>query len=314
MKADDSSLDSDQYRTVHDAAKKLLDRADARGRFPTPVGDLMEAAGLRLAPVSMFDEIAMLRYLRDKGEQVERLLRRAKEKILGILDVHADTVHVDDTVSKEKQTFVKLHETGHNEIQHQKGLFRWIQDCRAHLAPDVAELFEREANTFATIVLFQDDGFARMVADEPFGIKVPMKVSKKFGGSVYAGIREYVRRSDRACAVIVLDPPQMRDDVGRVAMVRRIEMSQEFSRQFGALNLPDVLTFVDDLMRFVPLVDRKMSRPDTYSLPDLNGEGREIVGEGFSTPFNTFILIHATATLRRTVSFIIPPPNRAQIV
>jgi hypothetical protein len=304
VKADDSSLEDEQYRTVREAATKRLDRAGARGRFPTPVDDLLSAAELKLAPVSAFDERSMLRYLREAGHQAGQLLRRAVEKVLGVLDVHANTVHVDSTVSGEKQTFLKLHETGHNQIPHQKGLYRWVQDCQKCLAPEVAALFEREANKFATIVLFQDDGFARMAMDSEFSIKVPMRTAKKFGASVYAGIREYVRRSDMACAAIILNPCEFRPDIGYVAAVRRTELSPLFKTQFGDLGLPLELTSVDELMRFVPLGGRRMSRPDTCTLTDLNGTVQEFVGEGFATPYNTFVLIHARTTLQRKVIII----------
>ncbi|GEP59008.1 hypothetical protein RSO01_61740 [Reyranella soli] len=167
--------------------------------------------------------------------------------------------------------------------------------------PEVAALFEREANTFATIVLFQDDGFARMAMDSEFSIKVPMRTAKKFGASVYAGIREYVRRSDKACAAIILNPCTFRPDIGYVAPVRRTEFSPLFKAQFGDLKLPLELTSVDEMMRFVPLGGRRMARPDTCALTDLNGSIQEFVGEGFATPYNIFVLIHARATLRRRI-------------
>ena len=301
MKADDRSLKPEEYVTVHQTARKLLDRGDGWGIFPTPVDDLMAAANLKVAPISAFDEGAMLRYLRRIGEGAERLLRRAVDKVLGILDVHADTVHVDTSVSPEKQTFVKLHETGHKELPHQCRLFRWIQDCNRTLAPEVSELFEREANNFASIVLFQDETFAQMTVGDPFSIKIPMKVGKKFGASVYASIREYVRRHHKACAVIVLNPTRTMEGVGPVADVRRIEMSPEFTRRFGALELPDFLTNGDDMMHMVPMGGRRMSSPRAFPHIDLNGERHEFIGEGFSTPYQTFVLIHARATLKTSI-------------
>jgi hypothetical protein len=208
IKGDDSSLDPAQYRTVHEAARTLLLQGEAWGRFPTPVDDLLSAAQLKVAPISAFDESTMRRYLRQAGEQAERLLRRALDKVLGIFDVHANVIHIDPDVRAEKQTFLKLHETGHKEIPHQSGLYRWIQDCSRHLSPETAALFEREANIFATIVLFQDDTFAKMTADSQFGITVPIKTARTFGASVYAAIREYVRRSAKVCAVVILDRPK----------------------------------------------------------------------------------------------------------
>jgi hypothetical protein len=299
VKADDSSLSPNEYQTVHEAARKLLDRAAAWDRLPTPVDDLLAAANLKVAPLSAFDESAMQRYLRQAGELASRFLKRAVEKVLGVLDVHGNLVHVDPTVNGEKQCFIKLHETGHKEIPHQYGLFRWIQECRQHLQPETTELFEREANTFASIVLFQDGKFAAMTADYAFGIKVPLNAAKKFGASVYAGIREYVRRNQRTCAVIILDPTETRDDLGRIAVVRRTELSPGFRQHFGALVLPEFLSVADPFMKFVPFGQRRMSSPGTFVIKDRNGASHEFVGEGFQTPYNTFVLIHARQTLTK---------------
>jgi hypothetical protein len=301
VKSDDSSLTSDQYRTVHQAARRLLDRGDAWGRLPTPIDDLLAAAKLQLAPISAFDEGALRRYLRQAGQQAERLLRRALDKVLGIFDVHADIVHIDPTLRAEKQTFLTLHETGHKEIPHQSGLFRWIQDCDKHLSPDIAALFEREANTFATIALFQDDGFAAMIADSEFGIKVPINTARRFGASVYAGIREYVRRNTKACAAVILEPTEIRAGLGQVATVRRIELSPEFRRRFGMLELSAELTIADGLMKAVPQGNRRMSSPRSFAYADRNGDRHEFIAEGFRTPYNTFILIHSKSTLSRSI-------------
>jgi hypothetical protein len=109
----------------------------------------------------------------------------------------SNLVHIDESVNKEKQTFLKLHETGHKEIPHQKGLYRWIQDCRKHLAPEIAELFEREANTFATIVLFQDDGFAKIATADSSAAKClsgPRRNSAGPSMPVFASTRPERRR------------------------------------------------------------------------------------------------------------------------
>jgi hypothetical protein len=56
------------------------------------------------------------------------------------------------------------------------------------LAPEIADLFEREANNFARFSLFQGNGFAHAAADCKFEIKTPIKLAKRFGASVYASI------------------------------------------------------------------------------------------------------------------------------
>ena len=303
MKQDDSSLEPEQFATVLASARSLLDRGDAWGVLPTPVDVLMEAAQLKVATISAFDERSVLRYIREVGQNAERLLRRALDKVLGIFDVHADVVHVDPTVSEGKQTFLKLHEAGHKELPHQRGLYRWIQDSAKHLDPSVAELFEREANSFARLVLFQHNGFAERTADEPFSIRVPMNGSKLFGASLYASFREYVRTHHKNCAVVVLNPTKTCPTRGAIAEVRRIEMSESFQKVMGFLPLPTELTRFDDLMRFVPLGSRRMSRPSSFELIDRNGNRCEFVGEGFKTPYQTFILIHCVGTLGQLISF-----------
>jgi len=297
MKGDDSSLTPQQFATVEASARRLLDRADAWDTFPTPVSDLMAAAQLKVAPIQAFDENAMLRYLQRTGEQLGKVLRRAIEKVRGILDVHAGTVHVDQGVNDEKQRFVSLHEAGHFELPHQRPLFRWVQDCDRTLAPDVSELFEREANTFARLVLFQGDAFGTMTRDEPFGIKVPINAAKKFGASLYASMREYVRRHHKSCAVIVLEPSELIEGLGLVHRIRRVEMSDTFLATFGQLLLPEFLSAFDDLARFVPSGGRRMSAPRSFAWMDVRGTRRECLGEGFKTTYNTFILIHERTTL-----------------
>jgi hypothetical protein len=304
MKGDDSSLEPEQYQTVHAAAVNLLNKGDAWGRFPTPIGDMMEAAQLKVAPISIFDHGAFQHYVQKAGAAVGNAVRFALDKVLAIFDVHADLVHIDPSVSNEKQNFLKLHETGHSEIPHQKGLYRFIQDCSKHLAPETAALFEREANTFASIALFQNDTFAKMTADLEFGIKVPLSHAKKFGASAYAGIREYVRRSTKACAVIVLDPTEVCPVNGMKARLHRIQVSPSFESRFGPLKLPATITPDHDIMAMIPVGSRRMSWPVDFELVDRDGTRHEFVGEGFKTPYNTFVLIHCVATLSSSVLII----------
>ena len=69
VKPDDSSLDPDQKRAVEERARGLLDRAAGWNRFPTPVPDILEAAQLKLAPVSAFDPPRIMEYLHKADHQ-----------------------------------------------------------------------------------------------------------------------------------------------------------------------------------------------------------------------------------------------------
>lgn len=314
MKPDDSSLTPSEYAAIHRAATDLLNKASAWDRLPTPVPDLLGAAKLRVAQMSAFDPRSLLRHAREFGERAANLVKSAIEKVRGIFDVQEDLIHVDTTVAESKQNFLKLHEAGHKHIPHQSKLFRWIQDCDKSLSPDVSDQFEREANIFASVVLFQDGRFAEMAADSAFSIKVPLALSKKFGASAYASMREYVRRSDRACAVIVLNPVEISPVLGMRSELRRVELSPLFHKRFGELKLPDHVDRLSPLAEFIPLGGRRMSRPGALRLEDRNGDVVEFIAEGFATPFNSFILIHATAELKKSIVVPFPSNRIVQIV
>ena len=164
-KPDDSSLDPYSLRAVEERARKLLDRASAWDQFPTPIEDILAAAQLQLAASSMFDPARIVSYIRNKTVNAGQYLKSAISKVFGIYDADDRIIHIDDTVGKTKQNFLKLHETGHHEMPTHRKLFRFFQDCAKTLAPEIADLFEREANNFARFALFQGDGYARVAAD-----------------------------------------------------------------------------------------------------------------------------------------------------
>ncbi len=302
MKDDDSSLTSQQLQTVRSTARLLLDKGGAWGVYPTPVNQLVNAAGLTLSTITAFDENSMRRYLREAGEKAEILLKGALDKVMGIFDVHANVVHIDPTLYPNKQTFLKLHETGHKELPHQRGIYKWIQDCSKHLDPTTAELFEREANMFASVVLFQDDGFAKQTIDEPFGIRVPINASKKFGSSLYAAAREYARRHHKTCAAVILEPTAFCTARGYHAEVRRVECSAAFYEQFGSASLPTDILTSDPLFKLIPIDPLRMTKPVGFELIDRNGGRHEFVGEGLRTGYHTLLVIHQIETLGKTIA------------
>jgi hypothetical protein len=294
-KADDSSLDPEQLGAVQLAARRALDRATGWGVFPTPIPDILEAAKLKIAPASAFDPRRIVEYLMGKAEHAAEVLKSAISKVFGIYDADESLIHIDHTVHASKQNFLKLHEAGHHELPTHRKLFRIFQDCEKNLAPDIADLFEREANNFARFVLFQGDGYRNMAADHEFEIKTPMKLASKFGASVYASCREFARTHHRACAVYVLEPIKYCERTGARADVRRIETSESFRQQFGQ-PVEQVITLDHSLGRVLP-VGRRMSRPTTISVTDRNGQAHECVAEAFDTTFNVLILVYPVRAL-----------------
>jgi hypothetical protein len=297
-KADDSSLDPEELRAVHVAARRTLDRASAWGVYPTPTSAILEAANLRVAPKSAFDPRRITEYLLGKSESAATALKSAIAKVFGVYDANEQLIHIDDEVHKSKQNFLKLHEAGHHELPAHRSAFQLFHDCEKTLDPAVSDLFEREANNFARFVLFQGDGYASVAADYKLELRTPMTLAGKFGASVYASCREFVRTHHRACVIYILEPVTYCEITGARAEVRRIEASPAYLRKFRR---PDETTITLDhsLGRILP-IGRKMTRPTAVSITDRNGQAHECVAEGFDTTFNVLLLVYPVRTLRST--------------
>lgn len=298
---DDNTLTPEQYARVRKEAEALLRRAGALGQFPTPVEEIMGAGKVVLSPENVLDE-GFLRNLRRKAGKA---LKGALSKVLGLLDAREGLVFIDRAVQAVKQTFLKLHETAHAVLPWQRKIYAVVEDGEQELDPDIADLFDREANVFATEILFQLDSFVEEAADHAFGICTPLKLSRKYGASAYAAVRQYVSKNRRDCVVLVLNPPELADGHGFRASLRRAVPSPSFKSKFGNLNWPSHFTPDDEIGAIVPIHGRRMSGPRAVTLVDGNGIRHECIAEAFKTPYQVFVLIHSVRTLTRT-TIILP--------
>ncbi len=291
IKPDDSSLDPGDLRAVEERSRRLLDRADAWNKYPIPIADILAAAKVQVAPTSAFDRRALLSYVNDKATRTGALIKSAIAKVLALYDAGEKLIHVDGSVVLAKQTFLKLHEIAHHEMPTHRKLFRFFQDCRKTLAPEITDQFEREANNFARFAIFKGNTFSDHAADCELGIKTPIGLAKKFGASIYASIREYARTNHSACVVYVLNPVET-DGFGDNAMwasVRRIEASPSFITQFG---LPNDTTITPDHFLWPVLpIGCRMTRPVLIPFLDRNNVPHECVAEAFDTTYNILVLI-----------------------
>lgn len=295
-KPDDSSLTPAQWSNVRRHAERALQKAGALGVLPTPVDDILVAANVEPIDEEILDA-SFLRKLRSKAGDA---LKRALSKVLGVFDAKSGLVFVDRLLKPVKQRFVMLHEAGHGFMPWQRAMYDLVEDCEQALDPGAAELFDREANVFASEVLFQIDTFSDMAADYDFEIWTPINLSKKFNASLYASIRQYVAKSDRCCVVLVLNPPSFTG--GRFeATLRRVVPSTSFAATFGTFRWPSVYTSTDQFGALVPLGGRKSSGKRNLVLIDLDGNRHECIAESFTQTYQVFILIHAIRSLSRAI-------------
>ena len=301
---DDGGLDRQQYARIRRAAGRLLRKADAVGAFPTPVDEIAEAAGIEVAAENILSEEFISSARRGAGEA----LRRAASKVIGLFDARGRRVFIDRDVLPVRQTFLKLHETGHAVLPWQRDIYAVIEDGEKELDPDTAELFDREASVFAAEVLFQLDGFTNEAKDLPFGMSAPIDLSQRYGASIYASVRQYVSKHPRECAVIVLNAPEFEEGDGFRAAVRRVVSSPSFRKRFGELDLPRHFTPDDEFGAMVPVGTARSSEPRGIVLLDRNGARCECVAESFTNTYQVFILIHASRALAKSTVVIPAEP------
>lgn len=301
---DDSSLTPGQLARVRKEAERALREAGALGVFPTPIDKIMAVARVREVKEDVLNP-GFIAKLRAKAGLTGQAVKRALSKVLGLFHASEGLVFLSQSLMAVKKRFVGLHEAGHGFLPWQRPMYAVVEDCEKALDAATAELFDREANVFASEVLFQLDTFCDMAEGEAFEIWTPVNLAKRFHASNYAAIRQYVSKSHRACAVVVLNMPELIEGDGFRATLRRPIQSNRFTELFGQYGWKDAYTPDDDLGAFIPLGPRRSSGKRSIALTDRNGDRQECVAESFSTGHQVFILIHAVKTL--TVTRIILP-------
>ncbi|MEQ8212164.1 MAG: hypothetical protein RH917_20360 [Lacipirellulaceae bacterium] len=296
VRPDDCTLTPRQHRLVRKHARQALQSAGAFGVFPTPVDAVMEAAEILVAQEDLADK-GFLRKMRRKAKSAGHTLKRALDKILGVMHITARLVYFDKAVHVAKLPFLKLHETAHAVLPWQKDIYAVTEDCKHTLAPEIADEFEREANVFATEAIFQLDSFTKEAADSDTNILVPVRLSRRYGASIYSSIRRYVSKHHKACLVLVLEPPVIDEVRGFTCKLRRVVPSELFLRHFGNLQWPESFSPDDEIGAAVPVGGKRMSGRRPITLVDQNGNHNRCIGEAFTQTHQVFILIHSVSTL-----------------
>lgn len=281
-RADDSSLQDHELANVIKHADRLLREAGAIGVFPTPINDIMAAAKVTVIEDEILDE-SMLRKLADKARASLQfgvnVIKSAFSKVLGLFEANERLVILDKAVPAPRRSFVKLHEVGHGSMPHQTKMYALMHDCDQTLDDDTKDLFEREANVFASEVMFQGDTFREHALDSAFGITHAKALAKQFGGSNYATFRRLVGVSSHACCLVSVEPEPM---IGqRSHEVRRVIASTSFAQKYDPNALAAAIGHGHPLKSLLPYGKQRVVAEKTFSLVDRNGNSQTFVGEAF---------------------------------
>ena len=293
VRPDDCTLSTRQQRLIRKHARQALESAEAFGVYPTPIDKIMEAAKVRVAEEDLSDE----GFIKAMAKAAGGTLKRALDKVLGVFHVAARLIYLDKAVFAAKLPFLKMHEMAHAVLPWQKDIYAVTEDCSKTLAPEIADEFEKEANVFATEVVFQLDAFTEEAADHETGILVPVRLKTRYGSSIYSAVRRYVSTHHKACLVLVLEPPQLHEDLGFTCDLRRVVASKSFEEKFGQLNWPEYFSPDDEIGAAVPVGGKKMSMHRRVTLVDRNGNQNKCVAEAFTNSYQVFVLIHSIKTL-----------------
>ncbi len=273
---------------IKKATERLLGAAAARGRLPTPVDDLVRAAGLTEPAESILSESV----LRRAPQHIRDAVVPFKFKVKALLDRKAREIHVAEGVEHRGQRdFKRLHEVGHDILPSQRKL-AYADDNRT-LSWTVNMRFEQAANQAAAELLFQGELFRRIAADYQIGLASVVDLSELFGASIHATFRRYVETHRSAMAGIVLDSSPVR----RIPLTyhrREAVHSPAWSNRFAApRSWPSHLHGSD--YAFLAAADQTPTCATSsrleIALPSLDGDRPKLLVESFSNSYRLFVLL-----------------------
>jgi hypothetical protein len=304
---DDYRMAQQDLLRIQKAADEFLKKSGAYGVFPTPMDALIKHADVEVVEDNVFDEGFIKRMWHKGGD----LIKKAISKVQGLLDVGARLVFIDKAKLRVKQSFLTLHEIAHATLPWQCKTYQIIEDCEETLSSEKSDDFDKEANAFATEVLFQGSSFTKDAAEREFEIWTPVRLagSKYKTSSIYAAIRRYVFCSEKACAVVVMEMPQLVEGKGAVCKLRRSVHSPLFDTIFGPIKWPEELSSGDPMGACIPVGKRKSSGKQQIYIRDKNGDNHLCIFESFTQTYQVFILIHSVKTVTSTT--IIMPSAQA---
>ncbi len=290
MRKDDASLQLEELVNVKKHALLLLNQADALNQFPTPINRIITAAKLEVnQTVSLGNNESFLSKFSSNIGKIARPHLHGVKKLLGLLHVPSGEILIDHNQHENKKKFIKLHETGHGFLPHQRKMYEFMEDGMFELDPETEDLFEREANNFASETLFQLDKYEKIAANYVISIKAPIDLSKKFGSSIYASMRRYVQTHFAPLALAVYDLPEEGQKSAQFCLRRNPLHSASFIKKFGLIRMPKSCNETDYLGSI--LKSAKLQIHHLCMLKDLNGDFYESSLHIFSNSYEKFVML-----------------------
>lgn len=267
---------------IEKIAFDALYKSNSLGIFPTQVDKILKYAELRIDSSIDLSKVPSNFFARH-----EMAFKRGLAKIRGVLDRREKIIYLDMQQHASKQKFVKLHEVGHELCGWQSNLLKHLDDDE-NLDPDINDMFEAEANFFASAALFQVQVFNDKVGEYPLELATCLHLQKLFGGSFHATIRRYVEHSTKRCALLVLNKESKSPFAATNLSIRNYFQSPSFTKEWGTIewesNFDNNVPFVQNY-----LSNRKMVKSQLV----IESRGEEIKCDYhfFDNSYNVFVFM-----------------------
>lgn len=228
-------MDAETQRSIERVAADLLARADADGRVPTPLDDVLAAAGLNEPE----DSLLAPEQIAKAPPHIRSLVSMLVGKVRGLVDRRAREVHFDPSINQEgRRRFWKAHEIMHDALPWQSDLAYVDDDYR--LSPEVHLDFELQASQGGAELLYQGKRFTADAADFKVGMAAVIEMAQRYQVSIESALWRYAETNRDAVLGVVLDPSPTSREPLRYKR-RKVTGSPAFGDHFGRQVWPSQL-------------------------------------------------------------------------
>ena len=233
----------DSAQDITRIAERALRAAGAAGKLPTPMEDLVGAAGIKNEADT---EGLVERFLSTLDESGRRLLKASIQKLRGIADMRERVIYVPED-KPPRAKFAQAHELGHqllpwHVIKNDEPV-GYYHDDNQTLSLETRDIFEAEANLFAAEVIFQGERFTHRARDYAPSFSAVFRLADLHGASTQSTLRRYTEAQDEVIAAVEYLPNRFKTDGDGELVLHKPRWfgSSRFVRQYGDMLMPPAL-------------------------------------------------------------------------